>query len=216
MNPASDSRFNQHPELQDLHAALTSSAEIALGDPDDDDAGLDGLADALDDSMLSPTVRRYVDELLLGGEVPTPATREVLTKAARRGLTRRRGTEPPLPVLLATRRIDRQMDVEELANVLDRTTADVYKMESGSLNVRDLGAQAVASWTRAVEVEPDLAIEALRRVLEVSTPSRTALAAGRGGSRRQISAEDERLLAEVQTLLQIPTLPTDGVDRGSS
>src|SRR5712691_7188492 len=42
------------------------------------------LLPVIDSSMLSPAVRRYVNELLMGGENPSPSTRHKLVEAANR------------------------------------------------------------------------------------------------------------------------------------
>jgi hypothetical protein len=198
-----DNRFARDPELAQLHEALTRP-----GDADDHDASeaeaderaAATLLPALDASMLSPTVRRYVTELLIGGENPTPATRQKLVEAANRGLRNRRANRAALPALLAFKRAEANIQVTELADALQVSAEDVYDMESGKLNVRHLDAERIAKWVRTVRADPAVAVGALRHVLELSATSRSPQAAGRRRT-GQLSDTDQRLIDEVATLL---------------
>ncbi len=204
MSPDSaDNRFARDPELAQLHEALTRP-----GDADDHDASeteaeeraAATLLPALDASMLSPAVRRYVTELLIGGEIPTPSARQKLVEAANRGIRNRRANRAALPALLAFKREEANIQVTELADALQVSPEEVYDMESGRLNVRDLGAERVANWVRTVRADPAVAVGALRHVLELSATSRSPQAAGRRRS-GQISDTDQRLIDDVVAFL---------------
>ena len=200
---ATDGRFARDPELQRLHEALTQAGdtdEQAAVDSQADERMVDALRSALDAGMLSPAVQRYVTALLLGGEVPTPATREKFVAAASRSLAYRNANRAALPALLAARRSEANIDVSDLANTLQIPEDEVYRMESGDLNVRDLHAERIAEWVRAVHVEPTTAVNALKHALERSTTSGAPRAAGRGGG-RQLSDSDQALLNAVSQLL---------------
>ena len=198
-----DNRFARDPELAQLHEALTRP-----GDADDheasgteaDERAAATLLPALDTSMLSPAVRRYVTELLIGGENPTPSTRQKLVEAANRGIRNRRANRAALPALLAFKREEANIQVTQLADALQVTPQDVYDMESGKLNVRDLNAERIANWVRTVRADPAVAVRALRHVLELSATSRSPQAAGRRRS-GQISDTDQQLIDDVAALL---------------
>jgi hypothetical protein len=151
--------------------------------------------------MLSPAVRRYVNELLIGGENPSPSTRQKFVEAANRGLRKRRADHAALPALLAFKREEADIPVATLADALEVSAEAVYEMESGRLNVRDLDAERIAKWVRAVRAEPAVAVGALRHVLELSAPHRPRQAAGRRRS-GQLSGSDQRLIDDVAALLE--------------
>ena len=171
MSPDSTyNRFARDPELAQLHEALTSPdhADDHDAETEADERAAATLLPALDTSMLSPNVRRYVTELLIGGENPTPSTRQKLVEAANRGLRKRRADRAALPALLAFRREEANIPVAELADALQVSAEDVYKMESGRRNVRDLDAEHITKWVRAVRADPAVAVGALQHVLELS------------------------------------------------
>jgi transcriptional regulator with XRE-family HTH domain len=202
MSPDSTgNRFARDPELAQLHEALISPDRA---DDHDDETEADERAAAsllpLDAGMLSPVVRSYVTELLIGGENPTPSTRQRLVEAANRGLRKRRADRAALPALLAFKREEANIPVAEVADALQVSTEDVYQMESGRLNIRNLDAEHIAKWVRAVRADPAVAVGALRHVLELSAASRSRQVAGRGRS-GQLSDADQRLIDEVAALL---------------
>lgn len=206
-----DNRFAHDPELARLHDELTRP-----GDADDHEGGGSDIAtheaaeaderaaatllSALDASMLSPAVRRYVTELLIGGENPTPSTRQKLVDAANRGIRNRRANRAALPVLLAFKREEANIQVADLADALQVSPQEVYDMESGHRNVRTLDADRIANWVRTVRADPAVAVSALRHVLELSSTSRSPQAAGRRRS-GQISDTDQQLIDDVAALL---------------
>lgn len=201
---STDNRFDRDPELAQLHEALTSSDQANDHDAAneaDERAATTPLPAALDSSMLSPTVRRYVNELLIGGENPSPSTRQKLVEAANRGLRKRRADRAALPALLAFKREEADIPVATLANALGVSTEAVYEMESGRLNVRDLDAERIAKWVRAVRADPAIAVGALRHILEISARHRPRQAAGHRQS-GQLSDSDQRLIKDVAALLE--------------
>ena len=194
-----DNRFARDPELAQLHEALTGPDDADdhdASETDTDERAAATLLPALNASMLSPTVRRYVTELLIGGENPTPSTRQKLVEAANRGIRNRRANRAALPALLAFKREEANIQVTQLADALQVTPKDVYDMESGKLNVRDLNAERIANWVRTVRADPAVAVRALRHVLELSATSRSPQAAGRRRS-GQISDTDQQLIDDV-------------------
>jgi len=203
MSPDStDNRFARDPELAQLHDALTSSdhADDHDAETEADERAAATLLPALDTSMLSPNVRRYVTGLLIGGENPTPSTRQKLVEAANRGLRKRRADRAALPGLLAFRREEANISVAELADALQVSAEEVYAMESGGRNIRYLDAEHIAKWVRAVRADPAMAVGALRHVLELSTPSRSRQAAGHRRS-GELSDSDQQLINAVAALL---------------
>jgi transcriptional regulator with XRE-family HTH domain len=204
MNPA-DNRFARDPDLAPLHEALThpdaiDDADAAGAAPNVNDPTADPLLPLLDVSMLSPTVQRYVTELLLGGENPAPATRQKLVDAAGRGLRMRRDRRGALPVLLASAREQEGILVSDVANDLHISVQQVYDMESGKTNVRTLGAERIAAWVHAMRVDPAVAVDALRQALLRSIPSRSPQAAARGRS-GHVSDLDQQLIDDVTARL---------------
>jgi transcriptional regulator with XRE-family HTH domain len=200
---SSDNRFVRDPDLARLHDELVQLPTVDDTEAsDNDDVGAEILATALEASMFSPTVQRYVGELLLGGENPSPAARQRLVSAAGRGLRNRRALRSALPALLAFTRKQREIPVPDLAEDLGVSEEQVYGMESGRINVRTLGAELLAAWIRAVRVDSVAASDALRQALLRSTPSRSPQAAARGRT-KQLSEEDQRLIDDVTSRLQI-------------
>jgi len=197
-----DSRFRD-PQRKALHEELTAPTEA--DDQSTDGAEMDELAadmllPGLDATMLSPTVQGYVRALLTGGENPTPGTRQKLVAAASRGLAHRRADTAPLPGLLLARRVDKELTVPDLAAKIHVSDKELHDMEAGNLTVRSLGAQRVVDWVRALDVQPEEALPALRRALKVSTTTSARLAAGTG-RRRDLLDDDEKFLNEVARLL---------------
>lgn len=202
MSPTDD-RFVRDPDLARLHETLTESAatdDREANSSYDEETAAQALLPILDSSMLSPTVQRYVTELLFGGENPTPAARQKLVNAASRGLRMRRDNRAALPVLLASTREQESISISDLASELHLSEQQVYEMESGKSNVRTLGADRIAAWVRAVRVDPAKAVDALRQALLRSTPSRSPQAAAAGRS-RQVSDDDQQLIDEVTARL---------------
>jgi hypothetical protein len=199
---STDNRFSRDPELAQMHEALTSPDQSSDHDAasEADERAAATLLPVLDSSMLSPAVRRYVNELLIGGENPSPSTRQKLVEAANRGLRKRRADRAALPALLAFKREEGSIPVATLADALEISAEDIYEMESGRLDVRDLGAERIAKWVRAVRANPAIAVGALRHVLELSAPHRPRQAAGRRRS-GQLSDSDQRLIEDVAALL---------------
>jgi len=197
-----DNRFARDHELSQLHEALTGPSDVDSNDASDtgSDDGATALVSALNASMLTPTVQRYVTELLRGGESPTPAVRHKLVEAANRGLRNRRSNHAALPALLAFKRQEANMPVAELANALQVSAEEIYEMESGRLNARHIDAGRIAGWVRTVQADPAAAISALQRVLELSSTARSPQAAGRRRT-GQLSDADQRLVNEVAALL---------------
>jgi transcriptional regulator with XRE-family HTH domain len=195
MSPA-DNRLSRDPDLARLHEALTQPAAPDDAHDASDDATADGLTPFLDASMVAPTVQRYLTELLIGGEVPTPATRQKLVDAAGRSLRVRRDSHATLPAMLALKRQQERVPVSRLAADLELTEKQIYDMESGQTNVRTVSAERIARWVQALHVDASAAIDALRETLLRSVRSRSTQAAGRGAGRR-LSEGDERLLGDV-------------------
>ncbi len=186
-----------------MHEALTkldkASDHHALNEAEEHAAAT--LLPVIDSSMLSPAVRRYVNELLMGGENSSPSTRHKLVEAANRGLRKRRADRAALPALLAFKREEANITVATLVDALQVSPDNVYKMESGRLNVRDLDADRIAKWVRAVRADPAVAVGALRHVLELSAPHRPRQVAGRRQS-GQLSDSDQRLIDDVAARLE--------------
>jgi hypothetical protein len=210
MSPDStDDRFIRDPELRQLHEALTlpddAVADGGAAEAEADDGSEERMASlllpAIRTSMLSPTVRRYVTELLLGGENPTPATRQKLIEAANRGLRSRRANLAALPALLAFKRAEADIPAAELAHELQIPTDSVYRLELGNLDLRGLDAGRIAKWIRIVRADPTTAVSALQHVLELSTTASASRAAGRRRG-RQLSDDDQRLINDVRELLR--------------
>jgi len=200
---STDNRFSRDPELAQLHEALTRPDDAEhhdTSDTDADDRAATALLPALDASMLSPIVQRYVTELLIGGENPSPSARQKLVEAANRGVRNRRANRAALPALLAFKREEAGIPVTELADALEISAKDVYEIESGRVNVRDLDAERIAKWIRTVQADPAVAIDALQHILQLSTASRPRQAAGRRRS-DLLSDADRRLINEVASLL---------------
>jgi transcriptional regulator with XRE-family HTH domain len=199
---APDNRFARDHELSQLHEALTEPNDGDFNDASEtgSDDGATALLSAITPSMLTPTTQRYVTELLRGGESPTPAVRQKLVEAANRGLRNRRSNHAALPALLAFKRQEANMPVAELAKALQVSPEDIYEMESGRLNARQIDAERIAGWIRTVQADPEVAISALQRVLEISGSARAPQAAGRRRS-GQLSDADQRLIDDVAALL---------------
>jgi hypothetical protein len=190
-------RFPRDPHLQRLHDELTSSTG-------DDQAVLEGADElepdpalaALSSAHLSPTVQQYITELLRGGENPTPAARQRFVQAAARGLAHRRSQHGPLPTLLAVRRLDARRATGEIADALGMSEDQVLRVEAGKKDLRDLEPSLIATWIRTVNVEPEVALAALRTALERTTRATLQSAAGRPRP-RQLTDEDQRFIEGV-------------------
>lgn len=196
-------RFARDEELAQLHDALTRPSNAdkhGASNTDVDERAAANLLAALDASMLSPTVQRYVTELLIGGENPALSTRQKLVEAANRGLRNRRVNRAALPALLAFKREEAKISVAELAGVLQVPVEDIYRMESGRLNVRQLNAERIAKWVLTVRVDPAVAVRALEHVLALSAASQSRPAAGRRRS-SPLSESDRKLMNKVAALL---------------
>lgn len=204
MNPDStDNRFARDRELAQLHEALTrpdGADHRDTSEAETDERAVAALLPALDAGMLSPIVQRYITGLLIGGENPSPSTRQKLVEAASRGVRKRHANHAALPALLEHKRHEAGILVAEVADALQISVEDAYRLESGNFNVRHLDAEQIAKWIRIVRVDPETAVSALQHVLQLSTTSRPRQAAGRRGS-RALSDADQRLIDAVASLL---------------
>ena len=63
-----------------------------------------------------------------------------------------------LPALVAFKREEANIQMTELADTLQVSAEDVYDMESGWLNVRDLDAERIVTWVRTVRADPAVAV----------------------------------------------------------
>lgn len=202
MSPDStNNRFARDPELAQLHEALTRSDDVDdTSEMDADEAAIAAVLPALDASMLSPTVQRYVTALLIGGENPSPSTRQKLVEAANRGVRNHHANRAALPAFLTFKREEANIPIAELADALEISVEKAYEIESGQINVRLLEAESIAKWIQTVQANPAVAVSALHHVLQLSAPSRPRQAAGRRRS-DLLSDADQRLLDEVANLL---------------
>lgn len=192
-----DARFTGDAELQALHHELQ---QPIADEPHAGTENEDRLASALDHSMCSQKTRAFVDRLLSNGENPSPELRQRLTRAAARGVEYQRKQSGPLPILLAVRREALRMDVGTLASALGMSDAEIFDIESGKLNVRDVQPNTLVSWALAVDTPAADVVRSLRRALELTRATAGPIAAGRRDAAK-LSDDDEKLIAQVTDLL---------------
>lgn len=199
MNPTpDDTRFTGDTESQALFHALQAPIDDEVSTSTKDE---EVLAGALEHSMFSPQTQRFVDRVLSLGENPSPELRERLTRAAARGVEYQRKQRGPLPILLAARREASKIEAGKLAVDLGISEGDIYKLESGEINVRSREARFLVAWAQALATPAGDVVPALKRALELTRPTAGSIAAGRRPSSK-LSDDDEKLLTEVTNLLE--------------
>jgi len=197
----SDGRFDADAELDAIHRELVSDIDSGdVPEPDSDDlADVERLLGGVDSTVLRPRVRRYLDAVLSGGEIPTADARSLLTAAARRSLAKRR-TVRPLPILLQERRIARDESAARVAEVLGVDESRVAALEAGNASVSALPAQVIVHWIEHLELDPSVAPSSLARALTLTQSARTGIAAG-ASETAELSTKDRELVEEVRRLL---------------
>jgi hypothetical protein len=161
---------------------------------------LDGALAALSVDALSADAQAAVERLLAGGEGLTPGARQRMISAAQRGLRRPRLSHGTLASLLAIRRDEQRLTAAGLAQELHLDEADVLTIESGERDVRTLTASQIATWVSRLAIEPEQAVQALRRSL--APASTAANLAQRASPPHPTEDSDQALVAAVEELLQ--------------
>jgi hypothetical protein len=182
---------------------IPPDVDVAMTEPAPDETlvdGLDGALATLSIDALSADAQAAVERLLAGGEGLTPDARQRMINAAQRGLRRQRLSHGTLASLLAIRRDEHGLTAAGLARELHLDEADVLTIESGERDVRTLTATQIATWVSRLAIEPERAIQALRRSLK---PASTAVnLAQRASPPHPTEDSDEALVVAVKELLQ--------------
>lgn len=196
-----DGRFDGDAELDAIHRELVSDIDSGdVPEPDSDDrADVERLLAGVDSTVLRPRVRRYLDAVLSGGEIPTANARSRLTAAARRSLAKRR-TVRPLPVLLQERRIARDESAARVAEVLGLDESRVAALEAGNTSVSALSAEVIVHWIEHLDLDRSVAPSSLARALTLTQSARSGIAAG-ASETAELSTKDRELVEEVRRLL---------------
>lgn len=182
-------------ELRDSPEADTSMIQPAPLEE------LDSALAALSANALSMEARAAVERLLASGEGLTAAARQRMITAAERGLRRQRLALGTLASLLAVRRSEEDLPAAVLARELQLEEAELLTIESGERDVRTLNASQIASWVARLAIDPERAVQALRRSLGLvaTAPSYAQRANPQNPTQH---ADDMALVKAVGELLQ--------------
>lgn len=166
---------------------------------EDDITFYGGLLAELPEEAFDGGVLAAADRLLEQGEGIAPHHRERLVAAADRGIRYRRRTELPLQSLLEITRAERQSDAATTANSVGVSTEEFLTIESGSTPLLDVQAARVAKWIQALQVDQEIALQAVERSLRLAGSGRSF------GRRAQIELTPDviaKYVAEVRAALE--------------
>lgn len=193
MPDPTDIRFAHEPYLRELHDELRApwDDEVAAVVGADVDSAAVTVTALVETDMFDTQVQAYVDRLLAAGESPSPELRQRMTRAAAHGLEHQRKRSRPvaLPMLLSDRRRELAVPAADVAGALTTAERDVHAYESGEVDLREVGAERIVLWGRALRVSAERMLPSLRRALEATAPARTQAAAG---AERQLALRRQR------------------------
>lgn len=130
---------------------------------------------------------------------PSLEARARMIKTANRALADRRAVRGLLPVLLRAVRQQRGMSTSDVAARAELHEDEVRKLEAGERSVdRNLSPDHVAHWISAIPVEPEQALNALRKSLQATWRDDVVLTEGSS----EVPANVDEYLARVVKKLE--------------
>lgn len=154
----------------------------------------------LEDDAFAPEVLLAVDSLLEPGESVTPTSRNRMIAGAERASRWRRALAGPLPVALRAKRENASTTLDQIAELISLEPKQLADIELGKIQVQKVLAADLARWVRAVELNDEQALAALKKSLSMAAPD--AVYASRDKSASALEAESNEYYDAVESALR--------------
>jgi hypothetical protein len=152
-----------------------------------DAADFDSLAMALTDEAFDPVVLAAVDQVVDDSESVGVPARQRLIAGAERGVRWHRRAAGALPPLLQEGRRISQTTAAAIAEAAGLPEKAVHQVERGDVTVDELAPGQLAAWIRKVSLNSRLALDALKRTLQLPDASTVYASSGNRGETSDIA-----------------------------
>jgi len=182
--PAPNDPHKHDPVADLLDTVRVESADDALSVDDlaaEAAAEFDALAALLPAEAFDPVVLAAVERVVDDSESVGIPTRKRLIAGAERGVRWHRRAAGALPPLLQEGRRVNELSAQSVAEATDLPEQLVHQVERGDVSVDQLQARQLATWIRKVNLNTRLALDALKRTLQLPDASTVYAASGNRG-----------------------------------
>lgn len=159
------------------------------------DSPLDALLGQVDLSVYSDEARIQVEALLNRGQAVEPGARSRFVAAANRAVRdRSRIMHAAIETLLFNARVASEQSVDKIAVIVQVDVETLRQIErGGDAKLKDLEADRVAEWARAVDLDREAVENGVRNSLSRATRTRAYASA----SSAELKRDDAEFLAQV-------------------